>query len=107
MWARLSRKWKRNTSEGQAILAYAYRAVFKGEATQNQREMVLADLAANCNWNQITPPETGEQRIWFNEGKRAAFASIFAYLSLSPNDVAAFENAVRHDAAAMYDDANQ
>jgi hypothetical protein len=63
--------------------------------------MVLADLAANCRWNQITQPQTAEQTIWFNEGKRAAFAVVFQHLSLTYEDIEALENAARHEALLM------
>jgi len=99
-WERLSRRFKRGTPSGELVLGTAYRDVFSGNSSQSQRQIVLADLAANCGWNQVTLPENTEQRIWFNEGKRAAFALIFTHLSLGPADVEAFENAVRHEAVS-------
>ncbi len=100
-WDRLTRRFKHGTVDGEYALSRAYRNLFSGNADQSERELVLADLAAKCGWNQVTAPETSEQRIWFNEGKRAAFALIFSHLSLSGDDLHAFENAIRHEAAQL------
>lgn len=80
-------------------LGSAYRRVFSGNASRADQQTVLADLAAKCNWNQITAPGVASEQLWFNEGKRAAFAEIFAHLSLSQDDLTAFESAVRHEVA--------
>jgi hypothetical protein len=106
-WERLTRKYTPNTLTASLVLSSAYRNLFlSGNSDNNQRQMVLSDIAANCNWNQITLPETGEQRIWFNEGKRAAYALIFAHLSLSPEDILALENAARHEAMHIQNQTN-
>lgn len=82
-------------------IALAYREVFRGKASEPQQQMVLADLAARCGWNQITVPSkrVSSDDLWFQEGMRAAFASIFAHLSLSPQDMMDFDNATRREAA--------
>jgi hypothetical protein len=104
-WNRLTRRWSHATVEGQLRLTEAYRAVFHhGSDDQSQRQLVLADLQARTGWHQITMPDTADQRIWFAEGKRAAYAEIFGHLSLSPADVDALDNAARHEAVAINQD---
>lgn len=105
-WDRLTRRWSHRTVEGQLRLTQAYRAVFQnGNASQSHRQMVLSDLQARTGWNQITLPESAAERVWFAEGKRAAYAEIFGHLSLSPADVDALDNAARHEAVALNEDA--
>ncbi len=99
-WARISRRLPKKSVEANFQLGNAYRSVFRDGSAESQQ--VLADLAARCGWNQITDPRTAsDKEIWFAEGKRAAFGELFAHLSLSPADIAAFDNAVRHEAAAL------
>lgn len=100
-WEHLSRRWNVHSKEAMHTLTGAYRRTFlQGSASTEEKQMVLADLGARCGWNQITLPETAEQRIWYNEGQRAAYSRIFAHLSLSPADIAALEHAIRSEAAA-------
>ncbi len=102
-WQSLSRKFGIRTKSmlAQYELGEAYRRVFKGNPSRADQETVLADLAAKMGWNQVTAPGVASnEQLWFNEGKRASFAFIFAQLSLSGDDVVALENAVRHEAAA-------
>lgn len=102
IWHALTRKFGTfiRSMRAQLELGDAYRRVFLGNPSRADQETVLADLAAKCGWNQITAPGVASEQLWFNEGKRAAFAEIFAHLSLSQEDVTAFESAVRHEVAA-------
>lgn len=102
VWQSLSRKFgiRTKTMHAQFELGEAYRRVFLSNPSRADQETVLADLAARMGWNQVTAPGVASEQLWFNEGKRAAFAGIFAHLSLSGDDVLALENAVRHEAAA-------
>lgn len=102
IWQSLVRKFgiRTKSMSAQYELGEAYRRVFLSNPSRADQETVLADLAAKCGWNQITPASVASDELRFNEGKRAAFAGIFAHLSLSYEDVVALENAVRHEAAA-------
>lgn len=79
----------------------AYRAVFTGHPTPQQQQLVLADIAAKCGWNQITMPSSkaSSEAMWFREGARFAFGLVYAQLTLSPADMQDFDNAVRREAA--------
>lgn len=100
-WQSFAKKFgvrKRGLAE-QMQISLAYQRVFKTNPSRDDQQMVLAHLAAVCGWNTITPPSVASKELWFAEGKRAAFAEIFSHLSLTPDDIAAMENAVRHEVA--------
>ena len=104
-WNRITRRYRnKQSNDAQHELAKAYRMVFFGNPDRAQQQVVLADLAAKCGWNQVSSPRATSRTLWFMEGKRAAFGEIYSYLSLSPGDIEALENAVRHEAAAGQDD---
>lgn len=86
-----------------AQLGDAYRAVFDGRSTEAQREIVLADLAAQSGFYRVTVPSPAlaDRDLWFAEGRRSMFAEIFAHLSLADDDVKALENAARREAATF------
>lgn len=94
-WEHITRRFRAKTNEAELARINAYRAVFMRNPSQSQQQAVLADLGMRCGWNQITQPSDASQAIWFNEGKRAAYAEIFAMLSLSPTDVDALDRAIR------------
>ena len=101
-WHSNSRTHPKKTAAAMLDLTHAYRAVFRGNPTSAQQQMVLADFAARCGWNLITLPRNASDReLWFAEGKRAAFSELFAHLSLSTEDVLDFENAARREAAIL------
>lgn len=102
-WHRLTRKYSKKTNEGNLVLSRAYRAVFRGHPDQSQQEMVLADLAAQCGFYQVSPEGTDSTMLAYREGKRAAFAEIFGHLSLSPDDMTALENAARRETIGYAD----
>lgn len=99
-WHSNGKRHKRKNLAAALDLTEAYRSVFLRNPSQQQQQEVLADLAARCGWNQITlPRDASDRELWFAEGKRAAFAEIFAHLSLAPDDVDALANAVRTEVA--------
>lgn len=101
-WERTSRRHPATRGlDAELLLTRAYQAVFHGNPDRSQQQMVLADLANKCGWLKVTAPSGASDReLWFAEGKRAAYSTLFAHLSLSPDDVLALENAARHEAAA-------
>jgi hypothetical protein len=105
-WDRLSRKYfgpRSKSLEAQLALTECYRRVFLGNPSRADQQVVLADLAAQTGWNQITPVSVASDGLRFNEGKRAAFELIHRHLALSDQDVSALENAVKHEAQARMD----
>lgn len=77
----------------------AYRRVFQGTPSREDQQIVLSDFAARCGWNTIAPKGVASEELWRREGKREAFAELFGHLSLSPEDIAGLENAIRLDVA--------
>jgi hypothetical protein len=83
----------------QLRLTQAYQAVFQGSPMREDQELVLADLANACSWRRVCGPTVSNEELRFTEGARAAFSRVFAFLSLSPSDVKALEEAARREAA--------
>lgn len=102
-WARLTQKYRKDSNEGRVVLSRAYRAVFRGDPSKAQQDMVLSDLAASCGFYMISPEDTDPYVQKYREGKRAAFAEIFSHLSLGPEEMTALENAARRDAYGITD----
>lgn len=105
-WHALSRKYFGQRSkrlEAQFELTEAYRRVFLTNPSRADQQIVLADMAVQAGWQQITTPGVASDRLWFNEGKRAMFECMFRHLSLSDADVAGLENAVKHETQGRAD----
>lgn len=90
---------KARTKEAQIRLASAYRAVFTGSPGKEDQEIVLADLANACSWRKVCGPSVTNEELRYVEGTRAAFSRVFAFLSLTPSDISALEEAARREAA--------
>lgn len=99
-WASITKKFGMlRFLRPQYELTMAYRRVFQGNPSREDQQIVLSDFAAKCGWNTITPSNVASKELWRREGKREAFAELFGHLSLSEEDIAAMENAIRHDVA--------
>jgi hypothetical protein len=84
---------------GIQTITEAYRAVFQtGASTEQQRQMVLADLMSKSGWNQVSSGVSSEE-LWRREGMRSLFGVIFGNISLAPDDLFDLENAARKEAA--------
>ena len=101
LWHRLTLRFRHNTHSANAQLAAAYRDVLTGRPTQQQQQIVLADLMARSGFNKVTPPSASDRDLWFAEGRRSLFGEIFSHLSLSDRDMDALNNAARIEAAHM------
>lgn len=101
-WTSLSRAlpWHRSRNrEGQLRLTQAYRNVFSGNPSRDDQQIVLADLANVSGFQRVFPSEVSTEVLRYSEGKRALYAHIFSFLSLSPSDVSDLEQAARREAA--------
>lgn len=108
LWAALSDRFpgrKRRSYEAALRLSQAYRAVFNGQPSREQQQIVLTDLHAQCGFTQVSPSNVASGELRYREGMRAAYALIHAHLTLSPDDVAAIENAARRENATLSLDA--
>lgn len=80
-------------------LVDAYRSLFADG--REDAEMVLADLAAFCGFYGVMSGGASVEDLNHAEGRRAAFARIFHFLSLSGAQLAALEEAARLEAEHM------
>ncbi len=79
-------------------LANAYVHVFRlGTATQDQRDVVLTDLADFCGYYKVQGPGSDPDTRAFNEGMRSAFGRIMSHLRMTPDERDALERAARHE----------
>lgn len=82
----------------------AYRRVFQGSPSEEDQEIVLADLAYYAGFSMVSIPDhTSDAQLRHNEGKRDLFARIRAHLNVSHEDELALENAARREAAVFYE----
>jgi hypothetical protein len=77
----------------------AYRAVFHGSPSREDQEIVLADLLAKSGFNAVSDETVSSDALRYREGRRSFYSEVFAYLSLSPSDVTALQNAARLEIA--------
>lgn len=84
-------------------LKQAYDQVFTGSPSKEDQELVLADLAFHSGFAMVSPPTVSDVELRHNEGKRALFARIRAFLNLSQSDDMALENAARREAVMFYE----
>jgi hypothetical protein len=84
----------------QRRLAGAYHAVFAGDPTREDQELVLADLAKESGFYRVTPARgTTTEELWQVEGKRLLFGHIFSFLNMREADLRELEYAARREAA--------
>lgn len=81
-------------------LSTAYRNVFlqSGSASNEDKQIVLADLQAKSMWARVVPPSTPDHELRHVEGMRTTYAVIHGHLSLSPADIEALSHAARLEA---------
>lgn len=90
---------ERRTPSAKLDLANAYVQVFAlGSATQDQRDVVLTDLADFAGYYKVQGPGIDHDTRAFNEGMRAVFGRIMSHLRMTPDERAALERAARHEA---------
>lgn len=89
--------------EKELRLAQAYRAVFCGSPTRDDQQIVLADMLANSGFCKVTGFKETSRTIWYVEGMRAMYASVWRHLSLSDADIRELENAARVESAQFED----
>lgn len=85
--------------EEQAVarLTRAYQSVFA--TGREDAELVLADLAEHCGFYKVAARGSDSGTIHYDEGKRAAFARIWSFLTLTDAELAALESAARNESA--------
>lgn len=87
----------RSVAETELRRIQAYNSVFLGNSTEEDRQIVLVDLADYSGFYRVTPPGAGD--VVFNEGMRAVYGRIFRHLRMSSEEIASLEIAARETAA--------
>ena len=85
--------------EAEKRLTDAYREVFMGKPSKDDKQLVLTDLAAESGFMAVMPANVSSDELRYQEGKRALFGRVFGYLSLSPSDLQELGNAARREIA--------
>lgn len=80
-----------------AALIAAYNSVFSQDREDVQ--MVLADMAEHCGFYKVDARGASADDLNFDGGKRAAFARIWSFLTLTDQQLELLENAARDEAA--------
>jgi hypothetical protein len=96
---RISDKFRRGAqSEHQLSLCYA--RVFSATATQDDCQIVLADLANASGFFQVSGPTVSEPERAFADGKRAVMARVMRYVNMPPQMRMQLEQAALMEAQA-------
>lgn len=80
-----------------AQLVAAYNSVFA--QGREDVEMVLTDLASHSGFFKVDERGASADDLNFDGGKRAAFARIWSFLTLTDQQLELLENAARDEAA--------
>jgi hypothetical protein len=107
-WHSLARKFrgKGKPLDAQLELVGAYQRVFRGNPSRQDQEAVLADLASQSRFYQVSSPDTPDSVLRHVEGGRALYGRIFSMLTLGADEVQALELAARHEAALAQEQHN-
>lgn len=84
--------------EAEHRIGQAYQAVFLGQPTKDDQEIVLMDLANYTGFYRVTGPGGTPDQMPFDNGKRAAFGRVFRFLRMSNDEFASLEAAARETA---------
>jgi hypothetical protein len=91
-------KGQRRSPVAKLDLSNAYREVFFGNATAQQREMVLVHMAEMSGFYKVQPPGLTHDERAYHEGARSVFGLVVANTSMTPDERYALEEASRHEA---------
>jgi hypothetical protein len=98
IWRRLSALFApRNSSRSEYRLFAAYNRFRKGEASGEDAELIIADLASFTGFYRVHPPDDA---LAFQEGKRAAFGRLFYFLNLTEAEARLLAEAARAETLA-------
>lgn len=97
----LTKKFPRGSRRGptaKARLASAYQALFAGNGSKEDAELVRADLAVVTRFYMVTPPSASDAVRADHNGRRSVFLHIFNFLSMSDVEIADLERDAREEA---------
>lgn len=88
----------RRSAAARLLLAGAYRRVLvTGHATQQDRDLVLTDLASQTGYYRVSTAETPDADLRFAEGKRFVMARILHHLRMPRDLQQQLEDAARQE----------
>lgn len=101
-WLGRSDKFKRNSPEDMLETADAYRRVFMsdGRASNEDKEIVLADMANAAGFYTVSEPSASSEARAFADGQRSVIARLHSFLQMPPDMRWQLEAAVRAEAYA-------
>lgn len=92
-------KGERRGPDAKVRLISAYTAVFDhGNATVEDRQFVLTDLADFCGFYSVQGPGLSADERAYREGQRSAFGRILSHLALTWEELRAYQVAARREA---------
>lgn len=89
---------QRRSAAARLLLAGAYRRVLvTGHASQQDRDLVLTDLASQTGYYRVSPADTPDADLRFAEGKRFVMARILHHLQMPRELHQQLEDAARQE----------
>ena len=86
------------TPKKELELVRAYRNTFVGNATKEEAQRVLNDLAEVSNYYKVSPVDLPAEQVKFVEGGRRVFERIVTCLRMSGAELVRLEEAARQQA---------
>ena len=106
--AKIFEPGKRRTAGAQQRLQQAYEALFSGNGSVQDAEIVLADIATFTGYNLITEPKGAtSEELWYNEGRRSVAGRIVKFAALPGEARMQLAEAVRMEVAATNMEQNE
>lgn len=88
----------RRSPAARLLMRGAYRRVLvEGNATQQDRDLVLTDLANSTGYYRVSPADTSDAELRFAEGKRFAMARILHHLRMPQETLQKLEEAAKEE----------
>lgn len=87
-------------SEHRLRVAYANVFSGKGNPTEEDKNLVLVDLAVESGYLSVTPDEISNERLQRTEGGRKVFGRILRMTTLTPKENAKLLDAVTRELTA-------
>lgn len=77
----------------EARTASAYQALFDGNGSREDAEIVLTDLMMTSRWNEVLPEGADDAALQRHNGGRAVFGRVVYMMNVSGDVLAALEGA--------------
>lgn len=101
LWTWASRRFPRGyrrSATAQDDLSKAYQRLFTGHGSEQDAQIVLADLANWTGFYRVSGPGLSPDDRAYSDGLRAAFGRLFRFLRMSDDERRQLEEAARAEA---------